>query len=165
MNPDIANIGKETRFGQPNAPARGGEAAWSVRGALRRLQALDIDLNDEAEVRRALGGKPTNAQKVAIKQILKAQKDDADTRAAEFVTENVEGKLPQTTINAEFEEIKKSNDDELRSIIAAGLSRFETSRSSDSGSAAPGADAITTESAPEAGSAAGVSGAVDTPPA
>src|ERR1017187_5536083 len=116
--------GMKTRFGQPGAPdpskaTKMGPPKWSIRKQLAYLASQNVDMNDKNAMRKLLGDNPTLAQVIAIAALTKASK--GDMIAVTYATENIDGKLPQTNINAEYEAIKDASDEELDAIIAAGL--------------------------------------------
>jgi hypothetical protein len=94
-NPDIADYGMATRFGQPNgvnaAVASHSGKPWSIRNAMRYLAAQEVEGEDENAFKPK--GKMTRAMRIAMKAMAKA--DNGDMRAISYVTENIEGKLLQ----------------------------------------------------------------------
>lgn len=151
QNPNMGKEGIETRFTSANASElgrRGAIAKWSIRGWQRYFAAHGLKQGDD--LKKFLGEEPSMAQNIAFKNLCQAQ--DGDLRAAELVTDNIEGKLPQTTINADLEAVKRMTDDELRSTIAAGLSILAKTGNGSEGSHAPGS-ATGSEAAQEAGTA------------
>ena len=100
-----------------------------------------------------------------LKKIAEAMLDAAangDVPAFNAVADRIDGKVPQTTINADFEKIKQSNDDELLSFITGGLTAITVTGSGGNGSTTPGPENTPAADTNAAGTAASVSGAVDT---
>lgn len=119
MNPDIAKAGENTQLGKPNGPKRGGDKAWSIRNQIRYIAAQKIDLTAADAITQIYGKYPTVAQQIAFKALVKAY--EADMKAVEFADERIDGKLPQTSINADLERIKSMSDEE----ISAELQRID----------------------------------------
>lgn len=121
LTPD-ASIGK--RFGDPGgtdprAATKMGPPKWSIRKALSHMAAQEVDPRDKNAMVKLLGEKPTLAQVIAAAALTKASKGDMN--AVNYATENIDGKLPQTNINAEYDAIKGASDEELDAIIRSGL--------------------------------------------
>lgn len=99
-NPNIAEAGKSTRFGQPAGPdPKGGGtrlAPWSVRKQLRRLMLFPVDLNKPATIEDKLkwlagpNGKVTDAMILAVYRCEQAKQN---WRAMKDLIEAVDGKL------------------------------------------------------------------------
>lgn len=117
-NPNIAEAGKDTRFGQPNAPARGGDKAWSIRNQVRYLVGQPVDITEEKPFEKILKDipKPTGAQLIAARALDKAAQGDA--RLVEYATDNIDGKLIQPNLNADLERIKNMSEEEIDAELA-----------------------------------------------
>ena len=115
-NPNIAQYGRATRFGAPAAPdpAEVGSRTkpWSIRLALRHLSAQQIDAENPAVT---LPPTPTTAQVIAAAVLEKAI--NGDMRAVEYLTDQVDGKLPHANINAELLQIMQMTDEQLEAIV------------------------------------------------
>lgn len=162
-NPNITEISKGTQFKAGDGRKRGGDKAWSIRSQVRYIAAQDIDIKKKDALEELFGKKPTVAQRIAFEAILQATKKNADIRAIEFTDDRIDGKLPQTTINADFEKIKKMPDDELRNFITAGIATLSAGGVGNPGSTEAGNTDSGTTPTSEAGTAASVPEAVDTP--
>jgi hypothetical protein len=132
--------GAGTRFGQPGGPnpraaTKNGPPKWSIRKALAHMAAQEVDPNDRNAMRNLLGKNPTLAQVIAAAALTKASK--GDMAAVNYATENIDGKLPQTNINAEYEAIKDASDEELDAIIRTGLGQQAGSGDGNPGAQAP----------------------------
>ena len=118
------NKNPSVKFGDPNGPdpSVAGRKAWSARHAMRYMMAQEIELDENGEVSQThlkkLGRRTKTANVIAARQIDAALR--GDPRAADFVIENVEGKLVQTNLNADLDAVMKADDDELRAIIKEG---------------------------------------------
>ena len=137
---DIAKDGEKSRFGQPGGPdpraaTKSGVPKWSIRKALAHMAAQEVDPNDRNAMRKLLGDKPTLAQVIAAAAITKASK--GDMAAVGYATENIDGKLPQTNINAEWDAIKGMSDEELDELIRTGLGQQAGVGAGHSGAKAP----------------------------
>jgi hypothetical protein len=131
--------GEKTRFGQPGGPdprqaTRSGCPKHSIRKSVQYLSGKSI-----AEI-NSLGqdNEPTVAQLIAAVALKKGLK--GDMQAIGYLTENIDGKLPQTNINAEYEAIKDASEEELDAIISAGLGHKAHSGAGDSGETAASGD-------------------------
>jgi hypothetical protein len=118
---------KGTQFGQPggnktNYENRQANKPWSIRNQCRRLAAQEVDENDKNAVQKLLPKNPTLAQLIAVNTLVKATK--GDMRAVEWATENVDGKLPQTNLNADFERLKGMSEEELDAELARANERL-----------------------------------------
>jgi hypothetical protein len=116
--------GAKTRFGQTGGPdprkvTKMGPPKWSIRKALAHMAAQEVDPKDPKAMLNLLGPNPTLAQVIAAAALTKASKGQMD--AVNYATENIDGKLPQTNINAEWDAIKNASDEELDELIRAGL--------------------------------------------
>lgn len=92
-NPNIVNIGKNTRFGAPNglspkAARQMGNAPWSVRNAIRRIAAMDFD---DFDCFLKEPDKITLAYAIAIQKFQKALKGDVN--AMQQLEDAIDGKL------------------------------------------------------------------------
>lgn len=96
-----------------------GPPKWSIRKALAHMAAQEVDPKDPKAMLNLLGPKPTLAQVIAAAALTKASKGQMD--AVNYATENIDGKLPQTNINAEWDAIKNASDEELDELIRTGL--------------------------------------------
>lgn len=104
-------------FGSPGANPRSSESGnkpWSIRNSIRYLARQEIDMEDPKAFKNMLPKKPTVAQVIAANALAKASK--ADMRAVEYATEQIDGKLAQTNINADFAALQGMSDDELERI-------------------------------------------------
>ena len=133
LTPD-ASIGH--RFGDPGGPdpreaTKKGPPKWSIRKQLAYFAAQNVDINDKSAMTSLLGPNPTVAQVIAAAALTKASKGQMD--AVSYATENIDGKLPQTNINADYEAIKGASEEELDAIIAAGLGIKAHTGAGDSG--------------------------------
>lgn len=141
---------KRTQFGGENAnPApyqNGGNKPWSIRNSLRHLARQPIDMSDPKAFQSLLPEKPTVAQVIAANSLAKASR--GDMRAVEYATDNIDGKMPQVNINAEFAELLGMSDEELLAI-AEGAERTSEGSSSQDHSEPASDDAP--EVAPETG--------------
>jgi hypothetical protein len=138
LSPD-ASIG--TRFGDPGGPdprkaTKMGPPKWSIRKALAHMAAQEVDPNDRNAMRKLLGDKPTLAQVIAAAALTKASK--GDMAAVGYATENIDGKLPQTNINAEWEAVKNASEEELDELIRTGLAEQANAGDGAEGEEAPG---------------------------
>jgi hypothetical protein len=112
------------KFNSPGGPdprvaTKMGPPKWSIRKQLAYLAAQNIDINDPKAFKSLLGDNPTVATVIAAALLTKASKGHTD--AINSALDNIDGKLPQTNINAEYEVIKDASDEELDAIIRAGL--------------------------------------------
>lgn len=134
---------EKTRFGQPGANPQshnaGGNKPWSIRNSMRYLSAQKINTGDAKPVMTMLGDRATVAQVIAAKQLENAIA--GESRSAEFVTEQVDGKLAQTNLNADFTAIQGMSDDELRDIVRRADSASEGG-GGDTGTPAPGGSPV-----------------------
>ncbi len=111
-----------TQFGgdraNPQSQNAGGNKPWSIRNSLGYLARQQIDQNDAKAFQKILPKNPTVAQLIAANALAKATK--ADMRAVEYVTEQIDGKLAQTNLNADLAAIMGMSDDELRKLVDVG---------------------------------------------
>jgi hypothetical protein len=133
LRPEAAN-GK--RFGDPGGAdprqaTKMGPPKWSTRKQLAYLAAQNININDPKAFKNLLGDNPTVATVIAAALLTKASKGHTD--AINSALDNIDGKLPQTNINAEYEAIKDAGEEELDAIISAGLGYKAYSGAGDSG--------------------------------
>lgn len=138
--------GKDTQFGgergNPQAQDAGGAKPWSYRNSLRNLSHRklgdddDIDKMSEGEIiKRILPTKtPTLVQIGAARELARLAKGNGNPQ---FVTDQLDGKLAQTNINADFATILGMTDDELDTIIAGADSKT-AARAGGDGEEAPG---------------------------
>lgn len=156
MSADLIEAGKQTQFGAAKGNPRSPEKAWSIRGAQRYLSTQEIDPTIEKPFEKSLG----NVPKVKGTQLLAARALDralaGDSTHMRDVVDNIEGKLPQTTINADFEKIKSYDDNELLSFITSGFTEIAAVGSGDTGSEETGNNASSPEETPETDPAASV---------
>ena len=136
---DIAKDGEKSRFGaaggvDPRQATKIGPPKWSIRKALAHMAAQEVDPKDPKAISKLLGDNPTLAQVIAASALAKASKGDMN--AVNYATDNIDGKLPQTNINAEYEAIKGASDEELDAIIAAGLGHQARTGAGDPGEGA-----------------------------
>ena len=112
-----------TQFGgpraNPNVHQAGKNKSWSIRNSVRYFAAQRIDRDDKQAMTKLLSKDCTVAEYVAANSLTKAMK--ADMQAVEYVTEQIDGKLAQTSVNADFAAILRMTDDELIAIVAGGL--------------------------------------------
>lgn len=121
LRPEAAN---GHRFGEaggadPGQATKMGPPKWSIRKQLAYLAAQEVDINDAGAVKKLLGRNPTIAQCIASALLTKASKGHTD--AINSAMENIDGKLPQTNINAEYDAIKGMSEEELDELIRGGL--------------------------------------------
>lgn len=161
MTPELQEAGKATQFG-PGNEAHKNSKPWSIRNAQRYLSTQKVNPKSETPFEDSLGNveQPTGAQLLAARAMDVAAK--GDIRATEFVTDSIEGKLAQTTINAAFEDLKKKSDDELLSFITSGFTEIASVGISGAGSEAPGPEDSGAKGNNATATAASVSGVVDT---
>lgn len=95
--------GNTRRQDNPNA-----NKPWSVRNAVRYLGAQRIDPSDPKAIQKALGNNPTCAQLAAASCVTRAIK--GEQRAFESMVEQIDGKLIQTNINADLEDVRQISD-------------------------------------------------------
>ncbi len=168
LAPDKPPIGQETQFkkGETASDPRhssqaGNNKPWSVRMALKYLAAQEVDPTDTQAINRMLANKKMPlAHIIALKSLSKAV--GGDMRAIEFATDNLDGKLPQSNINADLNKITTMSDDELRAELAAGLARIAEVNGDATGSGAPRPDSEAAAAPDTAGTAGSVPGAMDT---
>lgn len=86
-------------------PAPEANRPWSIHNALRRAAARQASDED----------KRPNAEVIADMVVELAKK--GDIRAAEFITERIDGKLVQPNLNADLSVIQGMTDEELRAYI------------------------------------------------
>jgi hypothetical protein len=107
-NPNIAELGKETRFGGERANPSGrdlGVEPWCVVKATRRLAAQSIDLtkrNTAGDLQRKLvpnGGEVTIGQAIAVVRVAKAL--EGNYRFSQSVREDISGKLVEKKVEAQ----------------------------------------------------------------
>lgn len=96
-NPDIVEIGKNTRFGAPNGvnpkiARQKGNAPWSVRNAIRRIAAMDVG-DFDLFIRQP--NNVTLAYAVAIKKFQKAI--NGDLNAMQQIEDAIDGKLSKNS--------------------------------------------------------------------
>lgn len=121
LTKDLDKTLKDTKFGGKDANPRydaipGGNKPWSIRNSVRYLARQQIDRKNPAKsFEDLLGNKPTISQLIAANTLAKATK--ADMRAVEYATDQIDGKLAQTNINADFAAIQGMSDDELQRIV------------------------------------------------
>lgn len=144
-NPNMAEINMGTRFGAANGPDPS-EAAmkakpWSIRNAMRYWACQGYDLTKPSNIDKLLverGSQLTAAQVIALRAVQRAMTKDGD---AQFVTENIEGKLPQTNLNAELDLSEEERDAEYKSArdkLKRGLARLAARQLGEPGSDAGG---------------------------
>lgn len=150
---------KSTQFGgdkgNPQAQDAGGNKPWSIRNSLRALARQQIDITDPKALEKILPKKPTVAQFIAANALAKATK--ADMRAVEYATDQIDGKLAQTNINADFAALQGMTDDELRAI-ADGVDTAAEARGGKTGAESPDRS-----SGDDAGETAGAEPSPDNP--
>lgn len=104
-----------TQFGGSKSNPRSqdgvGNRPWSIRCAIRHLAAQRVDPSDSQAIQKLLGKNPSIAQVIAANVIAKGIK--ADMRAAEYLTDQIDGKLIQANINADFAALMSMSDEEL----------------------------------------------------
>jgi len=122
-NPDPNH---ENRFkpGEPPPSSRpGANKPYSVRNAIR-LAAARLNADGKAK-----------AQVIGEKLVEMAEQ--GDIRAVEVVIEQIDGKVPQTNINAQFAEIQGMSDEQLADFIQRNAGIALQSSSGDSGTETP----------------------------
>ena len=161
------NPNTDTRFGGKNAPPQSqdlGQNAkpWSIRHSLKHfampnMTAEEILEMPENELVLKILGKPkaTPAEIGAARQMARYLQSCTD---AQFLTDQIDGKLAQTNINADFAAIQNMSEEQLDEIIQQelkpGAGKQATDRGGDNGEEAPGGDqASAPEAAPEQGQA------------
>jgi hypothetical protein len=134
---ELAEQGKKSRFGEPGGAdprkaTKSGCPKHSIRKSVQYLSGKSIE-----EI-NALGkeNEPTVAQLIAAVALKKGLKGDMN--AIGYLTENIDGKLPQTNINAEWEAVKNASNEELDELIRAGLGEQAGAGDGPAGAKAPG---------------------------
>ena len=100
-NPELAEHGKTTRFGQPNGPdpveaQKTSSKPWSIRNSIRRMSAMAFDdFKDMVSRPESL----TVAQTIAAVKIQKAIK--GEIRAMQQLEESVDGKVTDKIAEAQ----------------------------------------------------------------
>lgn len=123
------NPSPSTRFGgeKSNKPYYENPLAnkpWSIRHAQKYFAALGVNIDDivgksEDEIIKILLPNPkktTLAQIGAARQMLRFARENVD---ASGITDNIDGKLAQPTLNADITDIINRSDDQLNEIIEA----------------------------------------------
>ena len=105
-----------TQFGGERGNTRNQEKEnstkpWSIRFSMRYLAKQEVDMADPKAFQKLLPKKPTVAQVIAANALAKASK--ADMRAVEFATDQIDGKLVQTNLNADLEKFDNMTEEEL----------------------------------------------------
>lgn len=138
MNDDLEKAGKATQFSDGNAVQKNGKP-WSIRNSVRYLASQSIDPTNEKPFEDSLKDikKPTGAQLIAARALDAALK--GSERMVEYATDNVDGKLVQTNINADLEAIKNMTDDQLDDFIAGADAKARAGTGAD-GEKAPSGD-------------------------
>ena len=121
-NPNIAELGKATRLGTERM--KGIAKAWSIRNQVRYLAAQNIRADDPDLLKKLYGENPTIAQQAAVKSFANAFAD-TDPKAFEFLDERIDGKLPTTQINAEWDRIRNMDNEQLRQGLSDILDEIE----------------------------------------
>jgi len=131
---------KATQFGAERANPRYTELnsnkPWSIRNSLKDFANRKIDENDDVDsmteaqiIKRILPTKrPTLVQIGAARELARFAKGNGNTQ---FVTEQIDGKLAQTNINADFAAIQGMSDDELQRIADGVDTASEASSGTD----------------------------------
>lgn len=97
----------------------GANKPWSVRNSVRYLGAQRIDPDDPKAIRKLLGKNPTASMLAAANCVTRAIK--GDHRAFESMIDQIDGKLIQTNVNADFAAIQAMSDEELLEFINTPL--------------------------------------------
>ena len=156
--PEIPTEEEEKKYKRgehPNTRAKcfGGEAAnpqsqnagaakpWSYRSAARYISAQRVDMSDPKALGKLTPKNPTVAELIIANTVAKASK--GDMRAVEYLTEQVDGKVAQTNINAEFAQIMNMTDEQIdeeldRYYQARGANAPEPSPPSGESEGSPG---------------------------
>lgn len=136
----LAEHGKSTQFGQPNGNPQSqhtnSNKPWGVRKHLKDIsnRQLPEEINiltvteDEAVLAMLPTKRPTLAQMGAARKLVQFARTGAD---AQYVTDNIDGKQPQTNVNADFAAIQGMSDEELDEFINRSVT--STHRGGDSG--------------------------------
>jgi ribosomal protein L12E/L44/L45/RPP1/RPP2 len=114
---------RAVQYGSKDAPPRnqetkGATKPWSMRNVARYLAAQRIDTDDPVALKKLLGRWPTISEKIVAAAIIKASK--GDMRSIEWLGNQIDGKVAETRINAEFADLEGKTDDELLRI-ATGI--------------------------------------------
>jgi hypothetical protein len=126
-----------TEDANPQSQNAGGNKPWSIRNSIQFLARQEIDQNDGANAfKKILPKKPTVAQLIAANALAKATK--SDMRAVEFVTDQVDGKLIQTNMNADYAALGNMSLEELREYRKRLEAKREELDGTGSGEAAGG---------------------------
>lgn len=116
-----------TAGGNPRSQdIKGSNKPWSVRQAIRHLAAQPLDDSDPKALAKLLGANATPAQRTAARIIQNAM--NGNMRSTECMIEQIDGKVAQTNINADFAAIQGMSDDELEQFIAGSLDEFARSK-------------------------------------
>lgn len=109
---------------------KGGNKPYSIRGSIKYLAGQQIDISNPKSINELLPAKPTIAQYIAMNTLLKASK--ADMKAVEFATDQIDGKLANTNINADLSAILNMSDEQLTEFISTTEQLNTASEASDS---------------------------------
>ncbi len=132
-----------TENANPQSQDAGGNKPWSIRNSVRHLARQPLDMEAKDGFKKLLPKNPTVAQVIAANTLAKATK--ADMRAVEYVTDQIDGKVAQTNINADFAALMGMSDDELRSIANGVDTAAEGSSGEDGTAAEIGSEGAATE--------------------
>jgi hypothetical protein len=119
---------KPTQFGGEKSPdlrqnIPGAPKPWSYRNIARHMSAQRISSKDPQAIQKLLSDEPTIAERITAAAITKASK--GDMRAIEYLTDQVDGKVAQTNINADIAEIQNMTEEQLHEIIKKFNSQSE----------------------------------------
>ena len=95
----------------PQSQNAGAAKPWSYRSAARYISAQRVDMSDPKALGKLTPKNPTVAELIIANTVAKASK--GDMRAVEYLTEQVDGKVAQTNINAEFAQIMNMTDEQI----------------------------------------------------
>jgi len=106
-------------YGKPGAPPRNQELPqptkpWSIRNSVRFILRQQIDRSDPQALDKLIGQHATPSEMIAVNTVVRAIK--GDHRAVEYCTDQVDGKLAQTNINADINAILSMTDEELAAL-------------------------------------------------
>lgn len=135
QNAALASNRQATQFNgekaNPHQSVAGGARPWSYRNSLRDMSHRRMDESDDVDnmteaqiIKKVLPTKtPTLVQIGAARELAKLAKGNGNPQ---FVTDQLDGKLVQTNINADFAALMGMTDDELKRIADGVESDNET---------------------------------------
>ena len=108
--------GEDTRRPQSND---GANKPWSIRQKLRHIAAQEADPTDKAALQKIITKngtrQPTVAEIIAAAILTRAA--TGNMQAAECAIEQMDGKVPQTNINADIGKLERMTAEELRNEL------------------------------------------------